>query len=85
LVPGQKELSYDLSRHRLQHLNLFVEKGLLRQFVFTGGATVFDTNVGNHRHFIDEPSGKIYDLPWDSLAVSKIDALKGFQVRDYHV
>jgi len=66
-------------------LNLFVKKRLLRQFVFTGGTTVFDANVGNHHHFIDERSGRIYDLPWESLAVSKLDALKGFQVREYHV
>jgi Fur family transcriptional regulator, iron response regulator len=66
-------------------LNLFVKKRLLRQFVLNDGKTVFDANVGNHHHFVDEPSGRLYDIPWEALAVSKLNALSGFQVREYHV
>jgi Fur family iron response transcriptional regulator len=66
-------------------LNLLRKKGLLRQFALSGGKTVFDPNIGNHHHFIDESSGRIYDIPWTALAVSKLDTLAGFEVRDYHV
>jgi Fe2+ or Zn2+ uptake regulation protein len=66
-------------------LNLFVKKGLLRQFVFGDGRTVFDAIVGRHHHFVDERSGRIHDIPWESLSVSRLDALSGFEVRDYHV
>ena len=66
-------------------LNLFVKKGLLRQFVINEGKTVFDANVGMHHHFVDEQSGRLYDIPWEALAVSKVDSLDGFEVREYHV
>ena len=66
-------------------LNLFVRKGLLRQFVLNDGKTVFDANVSNHHHFVDEQSGCLYDIPWDALEVSKTDELAGFDVREYHV
>lgn len=66
-------------------LNLFVEKGLLRQFVLTEGRVVFDPKVEAHHHFIDEETGTIYDIPWESLQVSNVDRLKGFDVAEYQV
>jgi Fur family iron response transcriptional regulator len=66
-------------------LNLFVRKGLLRQLVLTGGTVVFDPNVDLHHHFIDEKSGKIYDVPWDAVEVRNVDAVEGFDVREYQV
>jgi Fur family iron response transcriptional regulator len=66
-------------------LNLFVRKGLLRQFVLTEGRTVFDPNVANHHHFIDEGSGTIHDIPWDAVEVSNVPKLDGFEVREYQV
>ena len=66
-------------------LNLFVQRGLLRHLVLTEGRLVFDPNVEKHHHFIDEDSGRIYDLPWDTLKVSRVEQLEGFEVRDYQV
>jgi Fur family transcriptional regulator, iron response regulator len=66
-------------------LNLFVERGLLRHLVLTEGRLVFDSNVERHHHFIDEDTGKIYDLPWDTLKVSRIAQIKGFDICDYQV
>lgn len=66
-------------------LNLFVAKGLLRELVLAEGKTVFDPHVARHHHFIDEVSGRIYDVPWDALRVSDVDALSGFEVSDYQV
>ncbi len=66
-------------------LNLFVKKRLLRQFVLNDGKTVFDARVSRHHHFIDEETGRIYDLPWEALAVSKLESLNGFEVREYQV
>jgi Fe2+ or Zn2+ uptake regulation protein len=66
-------------------LNLFVQRGLLRHLVLTEGRLVFDPNVEKHHHFIDEDSGRIYDLPWDTLKVSRVEQLEGFDVRDYQV
>ena len=66
-------------------LNLFVEKGLLRALTLAEGRVVFDPHTAPHHHFIDEPSGHIYDLPWDALEVRHIDELEGFSIRDYQV
>ncbi len=66
-------------------LNLFVEKGLLRQLVIAEGKVVFDPNVAPHHHFVDEATGDIHDIPWEALDVRKIDALKGLNVREYQV
>jgi len=66
-------------------LNLLTEKGLLREFVVDDGKTLFDANVGRHHHFVDDESGRVYDIPWESLRVSKLDSLKGFEVNQYQV
>jgi Fe2+ or Zn2+ uptake regulation protein len=66
-------------------LNLFAQKGLIRQFVLTEGSVVFDPMTIDHHHFIDEETGKIYDVPWHAVTVSDVNRLKGFDVRDYQV
>lgn len=66
-------------------LNLFVDKGLLRRFVLTEGRTVFDPNVEDHHHFIDDETGTIYDVPWDAIRVSDVAKLRGLDVREYQV
>lgn len=66
-------------------LNLFVSKGLLRQLHLAEGKVVFDPKVEAHHHFIDETTGAIYDIPWDSLAVANVEGLEGFRVREYQV
>lgn len=66
-------------------LNLFVEKGLLRQFVLTEGRVVFDPNTSDHHHFVDEETGKIHDVPWDAVKVANVSDLEGLEVREYQV
>jgi Fe2+ or Zn2+ uptake regulation protein len=66
-------------------LNLFVEKGLVRQLVLAEGSVVFDPKTERHHHFIDEATGAIYDIPWGALRVSNVDSLRGFGVREYQV
>lgn len=66
-------------------LNLFVEKGLLRQFVLAEGRLVFDPHVAPHHHFVDDVSGAIHDVPWEALEVRRVEKLRGFEVREYQV
>jgi Fur family iron response transcriptional regulator len=66
-------------------LNLFVEKGLLRQFVLTEGRVVFDPKTEDHHHFVDEESGRIHDVPWDAVQIPNVPKLDGFEVREYQV
>jgi Fe2+ or Zn2+ uptake regulation protein len=66
-------------------LNLLVKKGLLRAQVLREGTVVFDSHVEAHHHFIDEETGRIYDVPWQAVKVSGEDGLDGFEVREYQV
>jgi Fe2+ or Zn2+ uptake regulation protein len=66
-------------------LNLFVQKGLLRELQLAEGRVVFDPNMGPHHHFIDEATGRIHDVPWDALEVRRVEALRGLEVREYQV
>ncbi|MGH9630032.1 MAG: Fur family transcriptional regulator [Bryobacteraceae bacterium] len=66
-------------------LNLFVEKGLLRELHLAPDSVLFDSNTERHHHFIDEATGQIYDIPWDQVEVSSNKPLPDFEVTDYQV
>lgn len=66
-------------------LNLFVAKGLLRPLVIAEGRVVFDPNVEPHHHFVDEETGDILDVPWDSVAIRRMDPPREFELREYQV
>ncbi len=66
-------------------LQLFTEKGLLKQLVLAEGNVVFDPMVEPHHHFVDDATGAIQDIPWNALKVGKVDELEGVDVRDYMV
>lgn len=66
-------------------LNLFVRKGLLRALVLTEGKVVFDPNVSRHHHFIDERTGRIYDVPWESVEVRQRQPLPELEIRELQV
>ena len=66
-------------------LNLFVEKGLLRELFLSEGKVVFDPNMTTHHHFIDDESGRIHDVDWNAVQVCNIEGLEGIEVRDYQV
>ena len=66
-------------------LNLFVDVGLLRQFVLNEGRVVFDPRTEDHHHFIDDETGEIQDVPWNAIKVSNVARLEGLDVREYQV
>ena len=66
-------------------LNLFTEKGLLRELVLAEGKVVFDPKLDPHHHFLDEETGEIVDVPWSALDVRRVHHLNGFDVREYQV
>ena len=66
-------------------LNLLVEKGLLRELHLSPDSIVFDPKTEAHHHFIDEESGRIYDVPWEKVKVSDVEHIDGFEIRDYQV
>lgn len=66
-------------------LNLFVDKGILRQLVLAEGRVVFDPRLEPHHHFIDDDSGAIEDVPWEAVRVGDVTRLKDYDVREYMV
>ena len=66
-------------------LNLFTEKGLLRELVLAEGKAVFDPKLEPHHHFLDEQTGEIVDVPWSALDVRRVHNLNGFEVHEYQV
>jgi Fe2+ or Zn2+ uptake regulation protein len=66
-------------------LNLFVERGLLRELHLAPDSVLFDPNTDRHHHFIDEDTGRIYDIPWNQVEVNHAEPLQGFEVHDYQV
>lgn len=67
-------------------LNLFTEKGLLKQLVLAEGRVVFDPKTDRHHHFIDEATGAIHDVPWDAVKVQGTPPqLPGYEITEYQV
>src|SRR5216684_6778519 len=66
-------------------LNLFVEKGLLRELHLAPDSVLFDPNTERHHHFIDEDTGRVHDIPWNQINVTNAKPLPGFEVRGYQV
>ncbi len=66
-------------------LNLFVRKGLLQELILAEGKVVFDPNVADHHHLVEEDSGIIYDIPWDAVQVSGLDTLTDLEIDSYQV
>ena len=66
-------------------LNLFVEKGLLRALHLAPDSVIFDPNTDRHHHFIDEESGRIYDVPWNQIEVRNAKPPPGFEIHAYQV
>ena len=66
-------------------LNLLAEKGVIKTQILRGGGLVFDANAQRHHHFIDEETGRIYDVPWEAIKVRGEGALTEFEVREVQV
>ncbi|HLS68177.1 MAG TPA: Fur family transcriptional regulator [Kiloniellales bacterium] len=63
-------------------LNQFTRAGLLREVVVEPGRSYFDTNVEDHHHFFFEGSGRLMDIPGDSVQLEQLpDAPAGARVR----
>jgi len=53
-------------------LNLFAERGLIRQLSVDGSRAWFDSNVDAHYHFHDVDSGDLIDVPVPEVEFSKL-------------
>ena len=53
-------------------LNLFAERGLIRQLSLDGSRAWFDSNVDAHYHFHDTASGALIDVPVPDVEFSRL-------------
>ena len=66
-------------------LNLFVEKGLLRELIIEEGHVVFDPRMDPHHHFLDTESGEIVDVPFDAVPIGPLSHLDEFKVDEVQI
>src|SRR4051812_4015667 len=63
-------------------LHQFTAAGLLREVVVEPGRPYFDTNVDDHHHFFFEDSGRLQDIPGNTVLVSEMpEAPSGTAIR----
>jgi Fur family iron response transcriptional regulator len=53
-------------------LNLFAERGLIRQLSVDGSRAWFDSNVDAHYHFHDMSTGALIDVPIPDVEFSRL-------------
>ncbi len=56
-------------------LNLFAERGVIRQLSVDGARTWFDSNIAPHYHFHDMDTGALLDVPVPEVEFSRLPAL----------
>ena len=56
-------------------LNLFAERGVIRQLTVDGARTWFDSNVAPHYHFQDMDTGALMDVPVPEVEFARLPAL----------
>src|SRR5471030_92370 len=63
-------------------LHQFTAVGLLNEVVVESGRSYFDTNVDDHHHFFFEDSGRLQDIPGDTVLVTEMpEAPSGMAIR----
>ncbi len=55
-------------------LHQFVKVGLLGEVVVDSGRSYFDTNTVEHHHFFHQDSGRLEDIPGDSVSLDRLPA-----------
>lgn len=64
-------------------LNTLVTAGLLREFKFAhSDKVIYDNNLDEHAHFLDEKSGQLYDIHKENIKVG-LKLANEFQVNGY--
>ncbi len=56
-------------------LNLFADKGLIKQVIIDSRYVFYDSNTDPHHHFYNEDTGQLQDIVDEQMLVNKIPAL----------
>lgn len=63
-------------------LNTLVDAGILKEFRFNhSDKVIYDCNTHDHFHFVDEKTGKIYDISPEDVQLN-ISIPKKFKIKD---
>jgi Fur family iron response transcriptional regulator len=66
-------------------LNTLVDAGILKEFRFShSDKAVYDCNTHDHFHFVDEKTGKIYDIDPDDVKMD-LSIPKKFKIKDIKI
>ena len=58
-------------------LNLFVERGLVKECIVDPERRFYDSNTQAHHHFYDVDSGELTDIPHDLVKFAELPELPG--------
>jgi Fur family transcriptional regulator, iron response regulator len=53
-------------------LNLFVERGLIREVIARPNKVFYDANTSPHHHFYDVDTGRLTDIAADAIALARL-------------
>ncbi len=53
-------------------LHQFTQAGLMREVMVDPGRSYFDTNTSEHHHFYYEDTGRLQDIPEESIALAAL-------------
>ncbi len=56
-------------------LNLFVEKGLIREVAIDPTKIFYDSNASHHHHYYNEDTGELYDFEADDMSLNPKSSL----------
>lgn len=62
-------------------LNLFVEKGVIRQVIVDSGKVFYDSNTESHHHIYNEDTGELQDIEASRVSLDKTPQLPANTVK----
>jgi len=66
-------------------LNALSEAGLIREISIDGKATLFDSNLHRHHHFVCDACGRVEDIEWFDAPKASRMSLGGRRLREFEV
>jgi Fe2+ or Zn2+ uptake regulation protein len=79
-------LPVSLSRATVYNtLNCLVEAGVIKEVVTESGKARYDAKTGDHHHFIDVVTGRVFDIEPEQISQIQLNLGEKFKVRNFHV
>jgi len=81
-----QKLPVALSRATVYNtLNTLVEAGVIKEITIEPGRSRYDAKSGDHHHFVDINTGRVYDIEPEQVPQLNLDLGPNFDVHKYHV